>query len=42
MKNQVIQKFQSFEILKERVARQTTHFLKPFDKKNNVQWVQNV
>jgi hypothetical protein len=26
MKNQIIQKFQSFEILKERVARQRTHF----------------
>jgi hypothetical protein len=26
MKNQIIQKFQSLEILKERVARQKTHF----------------
>jgi hypothetical protein len=27
MKNQIIQKFQNIEILKERVARQNTHFL---------------
>ncbi len=27
MKNQIKQKFQSFEILKERVARQRDHFL---------------
>ncbi len=26
MKNQIIQKFRSLEILKERVARQRTHF----------------
>jgi hypothetical protein len=26
MKNQIIQNFQSLEILKERVARQRTHF----------------
>jgi hypothetical protein len=27
MKNQIIQKFQNLEILKERVAKQRTHFL---------------
>jgi hypothetical protein len=33
MKNQIIQKFQSLEILKERVARQRTHFLNHLIKK---------
>ncbi len=41
MKNQIIQKFQSLEILKERVARQRTH-LKNHRIKKKVQWVQNV
>jgi hypothetical protein len=41
MKNQIIQKFQSLEILKERAARQKTHF-KNHLIKNYVQWVQNV
>jgi hypothetical protein len=41
MKNQIIQKFQSFEILKERVKRQRIHY-KNHLKKKNVQWVQNV
>jgi hypothetical protein len=39
VKNQIIQKFQSFEILKERIIRQWTHFLNHLIKKN-VQWVQ--
>ncbi len=39
MKNQIIQKFQSLEILKERAARQKTHF-KNHLIKNYVQWVQ--
>jgi lipoate-protein ligase B len=33
MKSQIIQKCQIFEILKGRVAKQKTHFLKSFDKK---------
>jgi len=33
MKNQIIQKFQSLEILKERAAKQKTHLKKTFDKK---------
>jgi len=33
MKNQIIQKFQSFEILKERAARQKIFFFQPFDPK---------
>jgi hypothetical protein len=37
MKNQIIQKFQNFEILKERVTRQRTHFLNHLIKKY-VQW----
>jgi hypothetical protein len=41
MKNQIIQNFQSLEILKERVARRKTH-LKNQLIKNYVQWVQNV
>ncbi len=41
MKNQIIQKFQSLEILKKRVARQRTH-LKTILLQNYVQWVQNV
>ncbi len=36
IKNQIIQKFQSLEILKERI-----HFVNHLIKKN-VQWVQNV
>jgi hypothetical protein len=41
MKNQIVQKFQSLEILKKRVARQKTHFNNHLIK-NYVQWVQNV
>ncbi len=41
MKNQIIQNFQSFENLKEKVARQKTH-LKNHLMKNYVQCVQNV
>ncbi len=41
MKNQIIQKFQSLEILKERVAKQRTHSFNHLIK-NYVQWVQNV
>jgi len=41
MKNQIIQNFQSLEILKERVARRKTN-LKNQLIKNYVQWVQNV
>jgi hypothetical protein len=33
MKNQIIQKFQSLESLKERATRQRTHFLKHLIKK---------
>jgi len=33
MRNQIIQKFQSFEILKKRDARQRTHFLNHLIKK---------
>jgi hypothetical protein len=35
MKNQIIQKFQSLEILKERIARQWTHILNHLIKKNS-------
>jgi hypothetical protein len=41
MKNQIIQKFQSIEILKERATRQRIHFLNHLIKEY-VQWVQNV
>jgi hypothetical protein len=41
MKSQIIQKCQIFEILKERVAKQKTHFFNHVTKKN-VQWAQNV
>jgi len=41
IKNQIIQKFQSFEILKEKVTRHMIHFLNHLIK-NYVQWVQNV
>jgi hypothetical protein len=33
MKNQIIQKFQSLEILKEKVTRQRTHFFNHLTKK---------
>jgi len=33
MKNQIIQKFQSLEILKKKATRQKNSFKKPFDKK---------
>jgi len=33
MKNQITQKFQSFEILKKKVARQRIHFLNHLIKK---------
>ncbi len=39
MKNQIIQKFQSFEILKEKVTKQKTR-LKNHLTKNYVRWVQ--
>jgi hypothetical protein len=42
MKNQIIQKFKSFEVLKERVAKQRTPFSSHLIKKNYVQWLQNV
>jgi len=41
MKNQIIQKFQSLEILKKKARRQRTYFLNHLIK-NYVQWVQNV
>jgi len=41
LKSQIIQKFQSLEILKEMVARQRIH-LKNHLIKKNVQWVHNV
>jgi hypothetical protein len=41
MKNQIIQKFQSLEILKEKATRQRIRFLNHFIE-NHVQWVQNV
>jgi hypothetical protein len=41
MKNQIKQKFQSFEILKERATRQRIHFLNHLIYKN-VQWVQKI
>jgi hypothetical protein len=41
IKNQIIQKFQSFKILKEQVAKQMIH-LKNYLAKKNVKWVQNV
>ncbi len=40
-KNQIIQKFQNLEILKERAARQKIHS-KNHLIENYVQWVQNV
>jgi hypothetical protein len=40
MKNQIIQKCQNLEILKERVAKQKTHFFNHLTK-NYVQWAQN-
>jgi hypothetical protein len=42
MKNQMIQKIQSLEILKERATRKNIHFKNHLIKKNYVQWVQNV
>jgi hypothetical protein len=39
MKNQIIQKCQNLEILKERVAKQKTHFFNHLTK-NYVQWAQ--
>jgi hypothetical protein len=42
MKNQILQNFQSLEILKERVARARVIFLKTIWQKYYVQWVQNV
>ncbi len=41
MKNQIIQKYQSLQILKEKASRQRTHFLSHLTK-NYIQWVQNV
>ncbi len=41
MKNQIIRKFLSLEILKERSARKRIHFFDHLTK-NYVQWVQNV
>jgi hypothetical protein len=41
MKNQIIQKFQSFEILKERPTNQKDSFFNHLAKKI-VQWVQNI
>ncbi len=41
MKNQIKQKFQDLEVLKERVARKSSHFSNHLIK-NNVQRVQNV
>jgi hypothetical protein len=41
MKNQIIQKFKSVEILKENAARQRIRFVNHLIK-NYVQWVQNV
>jgi len=41
IKNQIIQKFQSFEILKERATRQRLIFLTIWQKVY-VQWVQKV
>jgi len=41
MKNQIIQKCQSFEILKERTTRKKIHFFNHLTK-NYVQWIQNV
>jgi hypothetical protein len=36
MKNQIIQKFQSLEILKEKARRQRVHFLNHLIKKNSM------
>jgi hypothetical protein len=41
MKNQIIKKIQSLEILNEKATKQKTH-LKNHLIKNYVQWVQNV
>ncbi len=41
MKNQIIQNFQSFEILNKKATRPRIH-LKNHSIKKNVQWVQNV
>jgi hypothetical protein len=41
MKNQIVQKCESLEILKEKVTRQKIHVLTHY-KKKNVHWVQNV
>ncbi len=41
MKNQIIQKFQSLEILNKKPIRQRIHFKNHLIKRN-VQWVQNV
>jgi hypothetical protein len=41
MENQIIQKFQSFEILKEGVVKKKIHFINHLTK-NYVQWVQNL
>jgi hypothetical protein len=41
IKNQIIQKFQSFKTLKEQATRQMIH-LKKYLAKKNVKWVQNV
>jgi hypothetical protein len=41
MKNQIIQKCQSFEILKEMTTRKKIHFFNHLTK-NCVQWIQNV
>ncbi len=41
MKNQIIQQFQSLEILKERATTQKVHFLNIWHK-HYVQWVQNI
>jgi hypothetical protein len=42
MKNQIIQKLQSLEILKERVGRQRTHFFNHLAKKICSMLVQSV
>jgi hypothetical protein len=41
MKNQIIQQFQSLEILKERATMHKAHF-KNIWQKHYVQWVENV
>jgi hypothetical protein len=42
IKNQIIQKFQNLEILKEWVAQEKSLILLTIWQKNYVQWVQNV